>query len=225
MKIIREILSRFGLLFLALSAVYIFKVRNRIKIYGRENIPKGKGILFVCNHQTLIDSLLIGISVSSVFDAIFHYRRIPFNCPDYNNFFKHPIGKQLTLLSKCVPVHRHVLHQKIIDQDIANLCSLLEKNNLVIFFEGTRTRDGSIGVCKTGVAKIISRVRPAYVVPICLSGIQPIMPIKSGFNFTKIYGGNRGDIIIGRPIMFDSYDNEQEIKGKIRDSVMDLKED
>jgi len=222
--IIGESIGRIWLLFMALIAFYIFKIRNRVKVRGRKNLPKENGILFVSNHQTLIDSLLIGISVSSIFDIFFHYNRVPFNAPDYDNFFKHPIGKQLIYLSKCIPAHRHTRKMEIIMKDVANFCQALKKSNLVLFFEGTRTRTGEIGDCKFGVAHTVMQVRPKYVIPIYLHDVQPIMPIESGFNFTKIYGGHKGEIYIGKPIIFSDLLNEELVKQEIREAIIKLQE-
>lgn len=217
-------IGRIWLFILAILAVYIFKIRNRIKVRGRKNIPKENGILYVSNHQTLIDSLLIGISVSSLLDIFFHYDRVPWNAPDYDNFYKHPIGRQLIYLSKCVPVHRHTVKMEVINRDINNFCEILKESNLVVFFEGTRTRNGQIGDCKYGVARTISAVKPKYVIPIYLCDIQPIMPIKSGFNFTKIYGGHKGEIIIGKPITFSNLHDEELIKKEVKEAVLNLQE-
>jgi 1-acyl-sn-glycerol-3-phosphate acyltransferase len=37
-------------------ALWVFRIRNRIKIVGRENVPRGVNVLYVSNHQTLINS-------------------------------------------------------------------------------------------------------------------------------------------------------------------------
>ncbi len=221
-QIIGKSVGRVWLFILAILAIYIFKIRNQVKVIGRKNLPKNNGILYVSNHHTLIDSLLIGISVSSIFDVFFHYDRIPWNAPDYDNFFKHPIGRQLIHLSKCVPVHRHTAKLEVINRDINNFCETLKYSNLVLFFEGTRTRNGQISDCKYGVAKTISRVNPNYVVPIYLHGVQPIMPIKSGFNFTKIYGGHKGLLFIGKPIIFSDLSDEEMIKNEVKSAVLEL---
>lgn len=224
-KLIGESIGRIWLLLLALVAIYIFQIRNRIKVRGRKNLPKENGILYVSNHETIIDSLLIGISVSSLFDIFFHYDRVPYNAPDYHNFFEHPFGEQVMFLTKCVPAHRHTKKLEVIEKDIANFCEILKKknSNLVLFFQGTRTRDGIIGDCKYGVAKTIMTVKPKYVVPIYLHQIQEIMPIESGFNFAKIYGGHKGELYIGKPIIFSDDTNIDLVKKEVKEAVLKLK--
>ncbi len=223
-KIVGKTIGRFWLLFMALLAIYIFKISNRIKVRGKKNLPKGVNILFVSNHQTLIDSFLIGISVSSLLDIFFRYDRVPFNAPDFDNFYRHPLGEQIMEMSKCIPVHRRSIKRQVIDKDISGFCEALQESNLVLFFEGTRTRDGRIGDCKYGVAKTILIAKPKFIVPIYLHDIQAIMPIKSGFNFAKIYGGNKGEIYIGKPIIFSDPSNLEVIKLEIKEAVLKLEE-
>lgn len=221
-RILGRSFGRIWLALLALLAIYLFRIRNRIKVRGRKNIPKGVGILYVSFHETLIDSMLIGISVSSLYDIFFHYDRVPYNAPDYDNFYRHPIGRQLIYLSKCVPAHRHTSRMEIINKDIEAFCKILKKSNLVLFFEGTRSRTGKIGECKFGVARTISKVKPRCIIPIYLSGVQPIMPIESGFNFAKVYGGHKGEIIIGKPIQFSNLEDEEAIKAEVKEAVIEL---
>ncbi len=221
-KILGKTIGRLWLSFLALLAVYIFKISNRIKVRGRKNLPRGVRILYASNHQTLIDSLLIGISVSSLLDIFFRYDRVPFNAPDFDNFYKHPLGEQIMEMSKCIPVHRHSIKREVINKDIANFCEALSKSNLVLFFEGTRTRNGKIGDCKYGVAQTIIIAKPRFVVPIYLHNVQMIMPIESGFNFAKIYGGNKGELYIGKPIMFSDLTDLAVIKAEIKEAVLSL---
>jgi len=233
MKKINAILSYFIFWFLWFVNIYIFKIRNRIKIIGQENLPRAKRVFYVSNHQTLIDSLLIGSNVVSLTDLIFRQCRIPWNAPDKNNFFSHKISKHFIKLMKCVPVQRDLKNLSAINKQIGEFCQILKKDNLLIFFEGTRTRDGSIGKCRYGPAKTILQVRPDYIIPILLVGIQPIMPIEIGFKYHKITFGHKGFMIIGPSIDFsdiynlplDKYSDKEkleEIAWRVRNKVMEL---
>ncbi|MFA6995533.1 MAG: lysophospholipid acyltransferase family protein [Patescibacteria group bacterium] len=223
MKVVKNVLSRAWLVLVAALSYWLFKIRNKVIVCGKNNIPKDiGGVLFVSNHQTLIDSFLIGISIVSVFDIIFNYNRIPWNVPDSKNFFRSRFGRFLMSLSKTVPAHRHSLKKEIITQDINRFTDILKKSNLVLFFEGTRTRNGDIGDCNYGVAETIRTAKPRKVIPIRLEGVQAIMPIESGFNFAKIYGGNRGKIIFGPAIKFSDITNLEKIKIEVKEAVKRL---
>lgn len=220
-KLFGTTFERIWMVFLFFLSVYIFKISNKIKVEGKRP-NKDQAILFVSNHQTLIDSLLIGISVASFWDIFFKYNKIPYNAPDYGNFFSNPISRLIMYLSKCIPAHRKVSSAKMIDSDVKRFCSILNnKNNLLLFFEGTRTRNGELGDCKYGVAKTIQTAKP-IVIPIYLKNISPIMPISSGFDFKKIYGGNHGKIIIGKEISFSNLDDLEQIKKEVKEAVSNL---
>src|SRR3989339_400195 len=91
-----------------LWAYYIFRIKNKVEIIGRENIPHSTNALFLSNHQTLIDSFLIGLVTVSFWETLFHPERIPWNAPDRTNFLTHRVWKHLFQLLKNVPVERKI---------------------------------------------------------------------------------------------------------------------
>lgn len=192
-------------LFLAMYplAKYIFKVKNKIEVTGQENLPHAIRILFLSNHQTLIDSLLIGSNVITAKELFFRQKLIPYNAPDRKNFLDHGFSKFFFGLLKNIPTDRNPKTMEKIQEQIDSWCQVLEDNNLLLFFEGTRSRDGSIGKCKKGIAKTIIQAKPDFIIPITLVGISPIMPIGVGFNYRKIsFGHHHGQMIIGQPLDF-----------------------
>lgn len=84
----------------------IFRVGNKIEIIGRKNIPKGKGILFLSNHQTLIDSFLIALGTVTPWDAFFHQEKLAYNLPEIKNFYYNGFLKTFFRALKTVPVSR-----------------------------------------------------------------------------------------------------------------------
>ena len=135
-------LSHFTLIIAWLWGFYIFRIRNKVKIIGRENLPHDTNILYLSNHQTLIDSWLIGISVVSFREILFFPSRVPWNAPDRGNFFRHWLGKYVIKLLKNIPTVRHMRNHDAILQQLKLFTDVLENSNLVLFFEGTRSRDG-----------------------------------------------------------------------------------
>lgn len=217
-----RMLSPLAIFFFLLLSFYIFKILNKVKIKGYQNIPRGKNILFVSNHETLIDSLLIGLGVTNWWEIFSHYYKIPWNAPDRKNFFSHPYERIIMQLLKTVPVDRGCINKEKNDQNLKRFYSVLKSGRLLLFFEGTRTRNGQIGPTRTGVARTISLMKP-YVIPVLLENIQPIMPIESGFNFFKIYHGKKGCMIIGQPIIFSDLNNLRKIKAEVKSAVENLK--
>jgi len=186
-------------------AVFIFKILNYVEITGKENLPRGKDrrrMMFLSNHQTLIDSLLTGFGITNLWDLLIHQERIAWNAPDRKNFLNGGFAKFFFGLLKNIPIDRGQKNLTDIENQIQNCGQILEEDNLLVFFEGTRTRDGSIGKCKRGVAKVILEFRPDYIIPITLVGIGNMMPIAVGFNYLKIKSGFKGRMIIGKPLDF-----------------------
>jgi len=228
-NIIRATLSHVALFFGWLWGLYIFRFLNKVEVVGRENLLRTTGILYLSNHQTLIDSFLIGACVLNFWEILFYPRRVPWNAPDKGNFFKHLIGRYVFSLLKNIPVTRKTRNRQVMQEQIDKFCQAIDDSNLVLFFEGTRTRTREIGECKAGVAKTILEAKPKYIVPIWLDGIQPIMPVDAGFNFTKIKWGHRGRIVIGQPVVFadlyqlpDNGNTRRLVAQRVRDSVMAL---
>jgi len=207
---------------------YIFRFKNRVEIVGRENLPHDTGILYLPNHLTLIDSFLIGTLVASFWEMLFFPKRIPWNTPDRNNFLRHKVWKHLFKLLKNIPVAR-TKKRHTVQAQIRLFSKALKDGNVVLFFEGTRSRNGEIGECVSGVAETVRVAKPKYVVPILLEGIQPIMPIEGGFSYGAISSGHRGKVTIGQPINFSNLDmnnrhSRKEIARLIRQKVVDLKD-
>ncbi|PIP34602.1 hypothetical protein COX21_01980 [Candidatus Falkowbacteria bacterium CG23_combo_of_CG06-09_8_20_14_all_41_10] len=186
-------------------AVLILKVLNHVELSGRENLPRGKDryrMMLTSNHQTLIDSLVIGLGITSLWDLLFHQKRIAWNTPDRKNFLSKGFTKFFCGLLKNIPIDRGLTNRDDIENQIHGCIQVLKEENLVVFFQGTRTRNSLIGKCKRGVAKTILESNPDYIIPITLIGIDNIMPIGVGFRWLKIRSGFRGKMIIGERLDF-----------------------
>ena len=92
---------------------------------------------------------------------------------------------------------------------------------MVLFPEGTRSRDGSIGRGRAGAGMVISETHP-NVVPVTIEGMDRVLPI--GARFPRI--GQRISIYFGRPICFadlegapSNRENAQIIVDRVMDRV------
>ncbi|MBN2884979.1 1-acyl-sn-glycerol-3-phosphate acyltransferase [Patescibacteria group bacterium] len=191
---------------------WLFKKRNELKVVGRENMPKGIGILLLSNHQSLIDSLPIIYALYQPKDIIKNFSQIPWNAAAWENFFKKPSRRILSKFLKIIPVHRNGKLETI-NRNIQEYKNILNISNLLLFFEGTRSRNGLINRCRYGPAKIIADLKP-ITIPIRIEGMEKVMPINIGFNWLKIKGGQIVNIHIGPPIKFSSF-NIEDIRKEI----------
>jgi len=141
---------------------------NFTRVKGRNNIPRrGERVLFVSNHISMYDSFLI--AVAAYFPKNIVYPSLPFmNFAARENFFRTWFSKTLFTLLRTVPVERRDdpwLMRKYVD--------FLERNNLLIFYQGTRSDD--LSVIKNGPAYAIAHTPPPItVIPVYHQGIERI---------------------------------------------------
>ncbi len=141
---------------------------NFTRVRGRNNIPRrGEGVLFVSNHTTMYDSFLI--AVAAYFPENILYPSLPFmNFAARENYFRTWFSKTLFTLLRTVPVERRDhpwLMRKYVE--------FLERHNLLIFYQGTRSDD--LSVIKSGPAYVIAHTQaPITVIPVYHDGIERI---------------------------------------------------
>lgn len=172
----------------------------------------------------------MGLGVFSFSDIFLYPSRVPWNAPDKDNFFKKKLFSLIFRYLNNIPVTRGQQGKTTMLEQLKEFKNKLHQGRVHLFFEGTRTRDGHIGECKSGVAEVIYESRP-LVIPILLENIQPIMPVEIGFKFFKISRGVKGIMRIGKPIEFNGVLNKpkngqtrKEIGAIIRKAVIELQE-
>ncbi|HEY5914304.1 MAG TPA: lysophospholipid acyltransferase family protein [Verrucomicrobiae bacterium] len=174
---------------------------NFTRVQGRHNIPRrGERVLFVSNHITMYDSFLI--AVAAYFPENVIYPSLPFmNFAARENYFRNWFTRTLFTLLRTIPVERRDhpwLMRKYVD--------FLERNNLLIFYQGTRTND--LSVIKSGPAYAIAHTRsPITVIPVYHHGIERIFS-KGGPKTRGLWRWlprsifRRPTVIFGQPIDF-----------------------
>ena len=151
-----------------ISFLFFFFPFNFTRVRGRKNIPKrGERVLFLSNHATMYDSFLI--AVAAYFPQNIFYPSLPFvNFAARENFFRTWFAKPLFSLLRTVPVERRDhpwLMRKYVE--------FLERNNLLIFYQGTRSDD--LSIIKNGPAYAIAHTQsPITVIPVYHEGIERI---------------------------------------------------
>ena len=129
----------------------IYKIVYNLSFEGTENIPKEGGRIFASNHRSYADPVFICLPVKARFAYMAK-----------EELFKNPFFSALIRIMGAFPVVRGSGDMKVIDESIARLN---KGRNLVIFPEGTRSKDGKVGRGKTGVALIAAKAN-VDVVPV-----------------------------------------------------------
>ena len=132
----------------------IFTVVLRLKIEGRENIPKDGPLVIASNHLSLLDPPVLGTAAT---------RKVHFMAKE--ELFVSVLGTIYKILG-AFPVRRGGADRAAIKHGI----EILESGNvLAIFPEGTRSKTGELGKAQPGALMMASKVK-ATIVPACIIG-------------------------------------------------------
>lgn len=145
------------------SAKVFLRFYFRLKGEGIENIPDGPFIL-APNHQSFIDGLFVAVFLKNKLMKKTYF------------YAKEKHIKQGWL--KFIANKNNVIVMDLSDlkSSLQKLASILKKEkNIIIFPEGTRTRDGEIGSFKKTFA-ILARELNIPVVPVAIDGAYDAMP-------------------------------------------------
>ena len=189
----------------------ILDVLGDLESHGNENIPAQGGVLLVSNHASLLDPVIIGAAVSRELhylgeDTYFHIRGI---------------GWLLTKLNG-IPIKR----EKPGWQSLKRVISCLKMGNaLLLFPEGTRSTDGTLGTVKDGASFIIHHSN-VPTIPVFLKGTGRFMPRGS-----KLICPGKLSVTFGAPLDFSAlkgiderHELYQRTSQQIRQAILDLQE-
>jgi len=138
----------------------------RVRVYGRENLPKTGPVLVLSNHQSFLDPL---------FGQAMIGRRFLFLARD--TLFKNRFFGALLRSISAIPIKRGQSDTATIKRVINEL---KRGRSVCLYPEGTRTSDGKIADMKPGVA-LLSRRSGAKVVPSVIDGAFECWPRHKKF--------------------------------------------
>jgi 1-acyl-sn-glycerol-3-phosphate acyltransferase len=149
----------------------VFFVFNRTVVIGRQNVGEERNTLLLSNHQSMLDSFLVGLT-SFYPQSWLKPHLMPWNPAAAENFYKNPLLAWLADNWKCIWVREgrrdlHALHRMI---------QVLPRGVMTLFPEGTRSRDGAVGPGQPGTGLLILATRPR-VIPVAIDGMRAVLPI------------------------------------------------
>ena len=166
-----------------------FITRTFFKLYGQwelieyDNLPKTGPVITASNHISYLDAEMVGAAITR--ECAFMARHDLWD----NKFLAWLLPKLGSF-----PVNR----DKPDRAAIRSAFDALDKGLcLVIFPEGTRSKDGKLQAAEPGVALIVQK-SGAPVVPIAVIGSDEMMPVGS-----KSLKRVKLKLIFGKPIHFD----------------------
>ncbi len=158
---------------IAASLVRVFfRILYGVRFRGHGHVPSTGPLIYVANHQSHFDPPLVGALVMDR-PCAFLARSSLFN-------FK-PFGAVISFLN-AIPLES----DKGGGSALRSAISELEAGRCVLLFpEGTRTRDGALGRFKAGFL-LLARRTGAAVVPVAVDGAHDVWP--SGRNYPRFRG-------------------------------------
>ncbi|HVA49921.1 MAG TPA: lysophospholipid acyltransferase family protein [Pirellulales bacterium] len=133
----------------------------RIRVRGREWVPRQGGVLVLSNHQSYFDPVLVGLACD---------RRL--NYLARNSLFRVPGFRWLIESLDAIPIDREGLGLSGLKETLRRLKS----GELVLIFpEGTRTRDGEVAPLKPGFSALARRAG-VPLLPMAIDGAYDAWP-------------------------------------------------
>jgi len=150
----------------------------KVHVTGGENVPENKPVIFACNHMSQCDIPVL-------------YRALPvqFRFVVKKELFRIPYLGMAMKASGYIPVNRS--GGKAAIKSLNEAAERIKSGaSIVIFPEGTRSVDGSLGPFKSG-AFLLALKSGCPVIPVAISGTHEILPkgslhARSGDVFVSI---------------------------------------
>ena len=155
--------------FCAKAFKMFFTIYNRMSIRGTENIPVKGQFIMAANHQSYFDGAMVMAGVPwSVIDNCYFYAT--------EEHVNNPTLRALARRHNIILMERRNLKNSIL-----KLAEVLKQGkNIVIFPEGTRSRNGGMTTFKKTFA-ILSKELGVPVLPVVINGAYDALPRGSRF--------------------------------------------
>lgn len=186
-----------------------FRFYFRWRVFNAERVPGTGAVILACNHASFLDPPLVGAALKRDINYLAR-----------ENLFRFPILGTILRSWNVVPVDREGGGAKglktILDR-------LLAGNGIILFPEGTRTRDGKLQPVRAGIGLTV------------IKSMAPVVPVRV-FGTYQAYGRHlrlprpyRVAVKFGRPMLFEalraeaktcSKDRLKQIYQEVADQIM-----
>ena len=158
-----------SLTLLSKCSYLFFKLYNGLQIRGKENIPGNGPFIIAPNHQSFLDGALVaaGMPAKALKDSYYYATE---------EHLKGSLRKTYARHSNIIVMERGNLRESIL-----KLAEVLKRGkNVIIFPEGSRTRNGRLTDFKKTFA-ILSSELQVPIVPVCIKGAYEALPRSKRF--------------------------------------------
>ena len=173
--------------------VFVFaKIFFRLQVIGAEHVPRKGGVIVAANHNSYFDIPLLGCSLPRRADNIAKIE-----------LFKNKLFAFFIEVMGGFPVRRGGRDHHAIEEAVRRVTG---GRLLVIYPEGTRSKDGRLQRGKPGVGKIVSE-----------SGVCVVPAFIDGTNRVSLF--RRVTVRFGKPIYFDE-EIEASLSGEMHPKIL-----
>ena len=163
----------------------------RLRVRGRDNIPRSGAAIIACNHISYMDALILMVAIRRPLRFIMYYK-----------IFRIPVLRYIFKSARAIPIAGRSEDAALFRQSFEDVHTALADGDIVaIFPEGELTRDGEIGVYRRGIEKMLER-DPVPVIPVAIDNLWGSLFSHAG---GLMKGGPRKwfariDVLIGAPL-------------------------
>ncbi len=146
---------------------YRIKDVAQVRARYRALLKESDHPLLICpNHLTMMDSAVVAWALGGSWWYLFHYSRMPWNLPEYNNYSSQLPTRLGAWLIKCIPVIRGGRREDV-SRVIKRVQHLLSRGETALIFpEAGRSRSGRVEA--DAVAHAVGRILTS------VPGCQPL---------------------------------------------------
>ncbi len=172
----------------------------RLRIAGSANCPKTGPLIIAPNHTSFLDPLIAGFAVPR-----------GLNFMARNSLFRNRIFGNILKSVNAFPLKREGADVGAMRLAIDKLC---HGKAVLIFPEGTRSRDGNLGKPRAGIG-FLAASSGAKILPCYIKGSREAFPRGAIFpRFKKI------TVCVGKPLEVDKDKSEKEYYMQIAEDTM-----
>jgi 1-acyl-sn-glycerol-3-phosphate acyltransferase len=157
----RRVLGRLWYAYMQRVCQAVFPACFQMRAFGRGHLPKGGGVLLVSNHQSFLDPMLVAHGLC---------RQVRYLARD--SLFRLPGFRGLIRSLGAIPLRRDGVGVSGIRD---SLTLLTDGQALLVFPEGTRTRDGRVGPMRGGFG-LLAKKAGVPIVPVAIQGAFEAWP-------------------------------------------------
>ncbi len=188
----------------------LMALHTRRRVFGRDRLRALEGpVLFIANHSSHMDTP----TVLAALPRRWRRRTAVAAAADY--FYRKPLLAQVVSLAfNTVPVQR--TGAAVVPTATSDITRLIDDGwNLIIYAEGTRSRDGTIGRLRPGAA-VLAAEHDLPIVPVHVAGTHAVMP--PGRKWMRRPNGARRPIEVrfGTPVRPQPGEHRAEVMERVR---------